>query len=137
MKCDLIGPNISFIKTKKGYIFGGFTIRGWKHLFKDIKRDVPEYGTEHKDEKAFTFSINNKKIYDNGKIDENAIFCHNNLCICFNNFFKIYDELFIKGGKCERIKDSNFIGQEKEYEFNGGEEKFNIEEFEVYQIIFR
>ena len=38
-KCDFIGPNITLIKTKKGYIFGGFTYKGWKHLFKDIKKD--------------------------------------------------------------------------------------------------
>ena len=64
MKCDLIGPNISFIKTKKGYIFGGFTIRGWKHLFKDVKKEKPDYVTEYKDEKIFTFCFNNKKIYE-------------------------------------------------------------------------
>ena len=26
-KCDRIGPNVTIIKTKKGYIFGGFTIK--------------------------------------------------------------------------------------------------------------
>ena len=34
-------------------------------MFKDIKKDDPENGTELKDEKAFTFSINEKKFYNN------------------------------------------------------------------------
>lgn len=61
-KCDFIGPNIILIKTKEDYIFGGFTTKSWKHLFKDINKDEPEFGTELKDEKAFGFSINEKNI---------------------------------------------------------------------------
>jgi hypothetical protein len=41
------------------------------------------------------------------------------------------------GGVCGRIGESNFIGIDKQYEFNGGEEKFDIEEIEVFQIGFR
>ena len=137
-KCDFIGPNLCLIKTKKGFIFGGFTYKGWKHMFKDIKKDDPENGTELKDEKAFTFSINEKKIYKNGKINENAIYCNNKYGPVFkNNFFKIYDECLKNGGICGKIEESNFEGQEKEYEFNGGEEKFEVEEFEVFQIFLK
>ena len=137
-KCDFIGPNITLIKTKKGYIFGGFTYKGWKHLFKDIKKDEPEYGTDLKDEKAFGFSINEKKVYKNGKPNEPAIFCNNNYGPVFkNNFFKIFDEFLKKGGVCGKIEDSNFVGQEKDYELNGGEEKFEIEEMEVFQIALK
>ena len=32
---------------------------------------------------------------------------------------------------------NNFVGQEKEYEINGGEEKFDIEEIELFQILFK
>ena len=137
-KCDFIGPNLCLIKTKKGFIFGGFTYKGWKHMFKDIKKDDPENGTELKDEKAFTFSINEKKIYKNGKINENAIYCNNKYGPVFkNNFFKIYDECLKNGGICGKIEESNFEGQEKEYEFNGGEEKFEVEELEVFQIFLK
>ena len=136
--CDLIGPNITLVKTKKGYIFGGFTIKNWKHYFKDIKKDDPDYGTEIKDEKAFGFSINKKKIYENGKPSENIIFCNKNFGPCFKNyFFKIFDESLKNGGICGKIEESNFIGIEKQYEFNGGEEKFEVEEIEVFQIGFR
>ena len=38
---------------------------------------------------------------------------------------------------CGKIKESNFEGQEKQYEFNGGEEKFEIEEMEIFQMAFK
>ena len=137
-KCDFIGPNITLIKTKKGYIFGGFTYKGWKHLFKDIKKDEPDFGTDLKDEKAFGFSINEKKVYKNDKPNEPAISCNNNYGPVFkNNFFKVFDEFLKKGGICGKIEESNFVGQEKDYELNGGEEKFEIEEMEIFQIALK
>ena len=136
--CDFIGPNITVVKTKKGYIFGGFTIKSWKHLYKDIKKDDPEYGTEYKDIKAFGFSINKKKIYKNGFPDEEVIYCNNNCGACFKNyFFKIFDKCFKYGGICGKIEESIFDGIDKEYEFNGGEKKIDVEEIEVFQIGFR
>ena len=137
MKCDLIGPNITLIKTKKNYIFGGFTNKGWKHLFKDIKKDDPEFATEYKDERAFGFSYHLKKIYENGKPQENIIFCNNSYGAVFNSFFKIFDDCFKNGGICGKMEKCVFIGQEKNFEFNGGEEKFEIDEIEVFQILFR
>jgi hypothetical protein len=137
-QCDFIGPNLTLVKTKRGYIFGGFTVKNWKHLYKDIKKDDPESGTEYKDEKAFCFSINKKKIYENGFINENVIFCNNNYGVCFkNNCFIIFDKCFKNGGKCGRKEESKFVGMDKDYEFNGGEEKFGVEEIEVFQIGFR
>lgn len=137
MKCDSIGPNLTIIKTKKGFIFGGFTTKNWKHLYKDIKKGEPEFGTEHKDEKAFTFCMNNKKIYKNGKANENVIYCNNNCCICFKTFFKVYDDFYENGGICGKNENKIFMLQEKEYEFNGGEPNFNIEEMETFQIVFK
>ena len=126
------------VKTKKNFIFGGVTAKSWKHLLKDVKKDDPEYGTEIKDEKAFGFSINLKKIYKNGKPNEFAIFCNNNYGPVFKNiYFKIFDECLKNGGICGKIEESNFIEQEKDYEFNGEEEKFEIEDIEVFQIGFR
>ena len=137
-KCDFIGPNLTLIKTKKQYIFGGFTIKTWKHLFKDVNNEDPECGTELKDEQAFGFSLNENKIYENGKPDESIIYCNSNYGPCFKNFFfKIFDKCFENGGICGTIQESNFIGIEQEYEFNGGEQYFNVEEIEVFQIAFR
>ena len=138
IKCDYIGPNMVLVKTKKNFIFGGVTAKSWKHLLKDVKKDDPEYGTEIKDEKAFGFSINLKKMYKNGKPNEFAIFCNNNYGPVFKNiYFKIFDECLKNGGICGKIEESNFIEQEKDYEFNGEEEKFEIEDIEVFQIGFR
>ena len=137
-KCDFIGPNLTLIKTKKQYIFGGFTIKTWKHLFKDVNNEDPECGTELKDEQAFGFSLNENKIYENGKPDESIIYCNSNYGPCFKNFFfKIFDKCFENGGICGNIQESNFIGIEQEYEFNGGEQYFKVEEIEVFQIAFR
>ena len=137
-KCDYIGPNLILIKTKNKFIFGGVTSKSWKHLLKDIKKEEPEYGTEIKDEKAFGFSINLKKIYPNGKPNEEAIFCNNNYGPVFKNiYFKIFDECLKNGGICGTIEESNFIGQDEDYEFNGGEEKFEVEEIEIFQIGFK
>ena len=137
-KCDFIGPNLTLIKTKKKYIFGGFTIKTWKHLFKDVNNEDPECGTELKDEQAFGFSLNENKIYENGKPDESIIYCNSNYGPCFKNFFfKIFDKCFENGGICGTIQESNFIGIEQEYEFNGGEQYFKVEEIEVFQIAFR
>ena len=138
LQCDFIGPNVTLVKTKRGYIFGGFTVKSWKHLYKDIKKDDPENGTEYKDIKAFGFSVNKKKIYENGIPDEEIIYCNNNYGVCFKNyFFKIFDGCFKNGGVCGKIEEINFDGIDKEYEFNGGEKKFDIEEIEVFQIGFR
>ena len=137
-KCDFIGPNLTIIKTKKGYIFGGFTIKTWKHLFKDIVNEDPECGTELKDEQAFGFSVTNNKIYENGKQDESVIYCNSKYGPCFKNFFfKIFDKCFENGGTCGTIQESNFVGIEQNFEINGGEQNFQVEEIEVFQIAFR
>ena len=137
-KCDFIGPNLTLIKTDKKYIFGGFTIKTWKHLFKDVNNEDPECGTELKDEQAFGFSLNKNKIYENGKPDEGIIYCNSNYGPCFKNyFFKIFDKCFENGGICGTVQESNFIGIEQEFEINGGEQYFNVDEIEVFQIAFR
>ena len=136
-KCDFIGPNIILIKTKEDFIFGGFTTKSWKHLFKDINKDEPELGTELKDEKAFGFSINEKKIYNNGNPNESIIYCNNNYGPVFKNYFKIFNECLKNGGLCGKKEESYFVGQEKDYEINGGKEKFDIEELEIFQIGFK
>ena len=136
-KCDLIGPNLTLIKTKKGFVFGGFTIKSWKHLYKDIKKDNPEYGTEYADKECFCFSVNLQKIYENEKKNENVIFCNNKYGMIFCGFLKVFDEYLKNGGICGKKDENCFGGQEKDYEFNGGEEKFEIEDIEVFQIAFR
>ena len=74
----------------------------------------------------------------NGNPNESAIFCNNNYGPVFNNiYFKIFDECLKNGGICGKISESNFIGMEKDYEFNGEEEQFEVEDIEIFQIGFK
>ena len=134
-RCDKIGPNITFVKTKKGYIFGGFTFKNWEHLQRDINIDKPNLGSASRDSRAFGFSINLKKIYNNEKPNEFAIWCNRNYGPTFkNNFFQIFDDCLKKGGYCSIKNNSHFAGQNYDYEISGGESRFGIEELEVYEV---
>ena len=137
-KCDKIGPNVTFIKTKKDFIFGGFTVKNWEHLKRDINEKKPNLGSASRDARAFGFCVNNQKIYKNERPDEFAIWCNRNYGATFkNNFFQIFDNCFKKGGYCSKKDNSHFGGQEYDYEINGGESKFAIDDIEVYEILFQ
>ena len=137
-RCDKIGPNITFIKTKNGYIFGGFTVKNWEHLKRDINVNKPNLGSASRDPKAFGFSVNYQKIYENERKNEFAIWCNRNYGPTFkNNFFQIFDNALQKGGYCSASHNSHFGGQNSDYEITGGESKFKINEIEVFEIIFQ
>ena len=136
-KCDKIGPNITIVKTKNGYIFGGFTYKNWEHLKRDINVNKPNLGSATRDPKAFGFSVNYQKIYNNSKPDEFAIWCNKNYGATFkNNFFQIFDECLKKGGYCNARSNSHFEGQDTDYEISGGKSRFGIEELEVFEVSF-
>lgn len=120
--CDKYNNIIVLIETKQGLRFGGYT-------------SVKFGGTAHlkKDNKAFLFSLDNKKIY---KIDSNkyAIYCYSNSGPCFsygslyipNNFFRVPG----KTGKiCSPYKFSF------DFELNNGKEYFMVNELEIFQVI--
>ena len=136
-KCDKIGPNLTIVKTRKGYVFGGFTAKNWEHLKRDINESKPNLGSASRDSKAFGFCVNLQKIYNNEKPDEFAIWCNRNYGPTFkNNLFQVFDNCFKKGGYCSIRKNSHFGGQDYDYEIAGGESKFAIEDVEVYEIQF-
>ena len=137
-KCDKIGPNVTFVKTKKDYVFGGFTVKNWEHLKRDINEKKPNLGSASRDARAFGFCVNNQRIYNNVRPDEFAIWCNRNFGATFkNNFFQIFDNCFKKGGYCSKKDNSHFGGQEYDYEISGGESKFAIDDIEVYEILFQ
>ena len=136
-KCDKIGPNITLIKTKKGYIFGGFTFKNWEHMPRDIDVNKPNLGSASRDSRAFGFSVSNQKIYNNEKPNEFAIWCNRNFGPTFkNNLFQIFDSCLRKGGYCSIRSNSHFGGQFNDYEISGGESRFRVEELEVYEVKF-
>ena len=127
-KCDGKTPQLIFIKTKKGEIFGGYTKEGFKGRDKYVV-----------DNKAFVFSISNKKIYNiiNGK---DAIYDYKDCGPCFlsDNYFIINIQGKIigsQGNTCSKSQ-SYYQGVTKDNELNNGEFYFYIQEMEVYQIFF-
>ena len=134
-RCDKIGPNITLIKTKKGFVFGGFTFKNWEHMPRDIDPNKPNLGSASRDARAFGFSVNNQKIYNNEKPNEFAIWCNRNFGPTFkNNLFQIFDSCLKKGGYCSIKSNSHFGGQNYDYEISGGESRFKVEELEVYEV---
>ncbi len=77
--CDEKGATLSLFKTKEGNIFGGFTIRSWKSI-EGYKRD----------DKAFVFNLNEKKMYKVRRPDE-AIYTSNDYLQIFGNTTSLGD----------------------------------------------
>ena len=129
-KCVGKVQQLIFIKTTKGEIFGGYTEEGF------YNRD--KY---YRDNNAFVFSFYKRKIY-NIRRDLNAIYDSKSYGPCFagesESSWIIYvpsKMLADKSNTCESDK-SNFNGITSDFEINNGEKYFNIQEIEVYQILY-
>ena len=124
-KCDNIPSILCVIKTKKNIKFGGYTEISWNNSNK-----------EKYDDNAFCFSLTKYKIYDiiKGSV---AIGDYYNHIVFRNNIFWLstdYNTLY--NGSCVKNSKSNFSGEEILYEINNGEEYFEVDKFEVYQVLF-
>ena len=129
-KCSNISPTLSLIKTKKGRKFGGFTFGKWNDKNKISNQTDPE---------AFLFSLDNMKNYKilKPKLAIASYSDHSSLLTYGNN-----------GDGCGIYLKNNFLtngGHEnhtsKVYNIDtkyclSKEENFNVEEVEVYSIIF-
>ena len=113
------------LQTKKGCKFGGYT------------EAAPDYSKGYiNDENAFIFSLDKRKIYNYlennasvGFFDGNGPnFCYG-FCVQSKDFF-IGDDNSV----CNK-KDSRFYYQDKDYEINNYENKFIINDLEVFQVI--
>ena len=126
-KCDGTPKTITIIKTVKGLKFGGYIEREWKSSGDWISDD----------ENCFIFSLDLHKIYNPVKGKEKYCFYKNN----GPNFseFGLKDDLFnIKSSlniKKKDIANKYFTYFDKDYEINGGESEFQVEEIEVFKII--
>lgn len=120
--CDSYNNTIVLIKTTKGRKFGGFTHEKWEG------EDVNKI-----DNRAFLFSIDKQKTYDVYKNDE-AIGCYKLNGPDFCGWQIVIHDNFLSNKQCYTgEKDINFKTEE-DYELNGGEKYFGIEELEVFQI---
>ena len=117
-KCDGITPTIVIIHSKNNYKFGGYTEKSWE--------------CTSKDDNAFCFSINLKKKYNIIK-GRTAIGKTNGPIFygdCYN-FIQINENSGHIGNK-----KTNYEGVESDFEINGGQERFFVLDYEVFQVIF-
>ena len=149
-KCDNIPNTITIIKSENGNIFGGYTTQTWNSV---TDLDDLDDGDNKTDENAFIFSFLNKhnkpikiKIKESAK--KNAIYCSKFLGPNFGsydieikdkynaksslgfNYFLPIDFIdgynWAKGSNCaDEINDS----------FLAGENKFILNEIEVFQVV--
>ena len=128
--CDYKNNLLFLIKTKKNYRFGGFTTR--MMCSKDDGQCL-------RDDDSFCFSLNLKKIYNAMK--DLAIYINSDEIITFlMDIFKIYNKFFTKESICTDARSGKkyiyFNNQKNNYEINGGESTFLVQELEVFEIIF-
>ena len=126
--CDNKGPTLSLIKTTKNRKFGGFTPCDWKNSGNYV---------DDKTGASFIFSLDLNKKYDLINGNKQAIYCASNHGINFgcadlrlNQNLK--DGISYANSQCRYLSNNNL-------ELTGGKgdnEKFETEEFEVYQVIY-
>lgn len=119
--CDKISNIIVLIETKQGKRFGGYT-------------SVKFGGTAHlkKDNKAFLFSLDHKKIFKINS-DKYAIYCYPNSGPCFSyGSLHIPNNFFLSPGKAGAINSAyNFSFN---FELNDGKENFIVNELEIFRV---
>ena len=128
--CDNKQNVLIIIKSETNYIFGGFSKIGFK-TNNNINR-----GEYLIDNNSFLFSINLKKIYP--VIHNKTIICNlkNTYGLCFDSSLVFYDHFMQRNDNViySLIKEK-FNGLNNEYEMNGGKDKFQIKELEVFQLL--
>ena len=132
-KTNYVPDTITLIRTKDGFIFGGFT-----HI------QIPNgSGTNYDDDKAFVFSLDYNKIYlpQKGHCSKHSndgygpIFGNNEhkeypIIIYGNNFFNNSSHYTCTKNNCFY---DNFSF---DYELNKGKKNFEVNEIEVYKVNF-
>ena len=119
--CDHAKKSLVLVKDDSGNRFGGFTTKDWGG----------EY-LQKKDEEAFIFSIDKKKIYYIIP-GQNAIGCYPNFGpVFFGCQIRIYDNFFTKGGTTFK-KGLNYYTTE-DFELTNGNQNFGIEDLEIYEV---
>ena len=120
--CDSYQNTVVLIKTSKGRIFGGFTHEKWEG--EDINKI---------DNRAFLFSVDRQKVYTVQK-NEEAIGCYKLNGPDFCGWQIVVHDNFLSNKQCYTgEKEMNFRTDE-DYELNGGEKYFGVQELEVFQV---
>ena len=120
--CDSYNHTLVLIKTIKGRKFGGYAYEKWDG--EDINKV---------DNRSFLFSIDNKKVYNVNR-NEEAIGCYKLNGPDFCGWQIVIQDNFLTNKQCYTgEKEMNFKIDE-DYELNGGEKYFGVEELEVFHI---
>ena len=120
--CDSYNHTVVLIKTLKGRRFGGYTYEKWEG------EDVNKV-----DNRSFLFSIDKHKVY-NVIRNEEAIGCYKLNGPDFCGWQIVIQDNFLTNKQCYTgEKEMNFRTDE-DYELNGGEKYFGVQELEVFQV---
>ena len=102
--------------------------------YNSISWDPEEY-SEKKDDNAFVFSLNLKKLYfESGKRDC-SIFCDSNKGPCFVGMFAISENILENKCYINPFSIQCYSGESYSFEINQGKTEFYVEELEVFQVI--
>ena len=127
-KCNEIQNIILLIKTHNNTRFGGYTKIGFKKQTSSEKI--------YKDNSAFVFSLDKKKIYPVKK-DKDAIRCC--YCCCPQFYYStiyLYENFLSKTDNYVGSVNDNYEGFLSDYELNNGTQNFKVLDLEIYQILF-
>jgi hypothetical protein len=120
--CDSYQNTVVLIKTSKGRIFGGFTHEKWEG--EDINKI---------DNRAFLFSVDRQKVYTVQK-NEEAIGCYKLNGPDFCGWQIVVHDNFLSNKQCYTGEKGVNFNTDEDYELNGGEKYFGIDELEVFQV---
>ncbi|CDW86071.1 tldc domain-containing protein [Stylonychia lemnae] len=133
-KCDNQGPNISFIQSEHGEVFGGYTSLSWTS---------PDSGLHLQDNDAFLFSLSKNTLHKQYQNFDKAVRCNKDYLMEFGQFG--YDICICND--CNHNSDSScslgdtFMppqgfkkGDQFSKEYLGGSYNFKVIEMEVYSV---
>ena len=127
--CDNKKNVLIIIKSDNNYVFGGYSKIG----FKTNNSERFDYLI---DNNSFLFSINFKRIYP--VINNTKIICHikDTYGLCFDSSLVFYDYFMQRNDNViySKIREK-FNGLNNDYEMNGGKDKFQCKELEVFQLL--
>ena len=121
-KCSGKYPTVVFVKTTKGYRFGGYSSIPWKHL----------NGGFNRDEKNFIFSLDKQKKYYILKSEKAIQTSSNYFAFGGGSDFYVYNNC--TSYNMNYNNNSGTYNTTQTYELNGGENYYTVSSYEVYQI---
>ena len=125
--CDGIFGTLTIIKTRGGWVFGGYTTTSWDSDEQNEKKDLD----------SFVFSVNLEKIYYATEKEDYSIYCDKNKGPCFIGMFSIEKNILDMKSFISPWNVQCYEGETLTGEINGGKMDFYVEELEVFQVIIK